>query len=180
MCLGSVEVVKLCPMPPPTGEKMNEAEIDALMAGQEDENGCVNYEGKPPYSHAFPLLLNAAFSSSSLFFPPSSVLCPVLLLQPLSSTSCLCKDADHRTCADPLVSRHPLTVSCTTKGSGGTKKKDYAISISEAFYLFFCPNGAVFIFFSLPPALLNAEIPSFFNHHWFLQRNSNSPLHHVA
>ncbi|RVE58120.1 hypothetical protein OJAV_G00206090 [Oryzias javanicus] len=26
------------------GEKMSEAEIDALMAGQEDENGCVNYE----------------------------------------------------------------------------------------------------------------------------------------
>ncbi|XP_051564246.1 myosin, light chain 1, alkali; skeletal, fast [Myxocyprinus asiaticus] len=26
------------------GEKMNEAEIDALMTGQEDENGCVNYE----------------------------------------------------------------------------------------------------------------------------------------
>ncbi|XP_063069522.1 myosin light chain 1, skeletal muscle isoform [Engraulis encrasicolus] len=26
------------------GEKMNEKEIDALMAGQEDENGCVNYE----------------------------------------------------------------------------------------------------------------------------------------
>ncbi|XP_073698053.1 myosin light chain 1, skeletal muscle isoform [Garra rufa] len=26
------------------GEKMNEAEIDALMQGQEDENGCVNYE----------------------------------------------------------------------------------------------------------------------------------------
>lgn len=26
---------------------MNEAEIDALMAGQEDENGCVNYEGRP-------------------------------------------------------------------------------------------------------------------------------------
>lgn len=77
VCLGSVEVVKLCPLPPPTGEKMNEAEIDALMAGQEDENGCVNYEGKPPHSHAFPLLLNAAFSSSSLFFSPASVLCPL-------------------------------------------------------------------------------------------------------
>uniref|UniRef100_A0A674PLZ2 Myosin, light chain 1, alkali; skeletal, fast n=1 Tax=Takifugu rubripes TaxID=31033 RepID=A0A674PLZ2_TAKRU len=32
------------------GEKMNEAEIDALMAGQEDENGCVNYEEKHPGS----------------------------------------------------------------------------------------------------------------------------------
>ncbi|KAK2839654.1 hypothetical protein Q5P01_013394 [Channa striata] len=26
------------------GEKMSETEIDSLMAGQEDENGCVNYE----------------------------------------------------------------------------------------------------------------------------------------
>lgn len=29
-----------------TGEKMTEPEIDALMAGQEDENGSVHYEGK--------------------------------------------------------------------------------------------------------------------------------------
>lgn len=36
-----------CPLPPPAGEKMTEAEIDALMTGQEDENGCVNYEGEP-------------------------------------------------------------------------------------------------------------------------------------
>lgn len=28
------------------GEKMSEPEIDALMAGQEDENGSVHYEGK--------------------------------------------------------------------------------------------------------------------------------------
>lgn len=28
-----------------TGEKMSEPEIDALMAGQEDENGSVHYEG---------------------------------------------------------------------------------------------------------------------------------------
>lgn len=29
-----------------TGEKMSEPEIDALMAGQEDENGSVHYEGE--------------------------------------------------------------------------------------------------------------------------------------
>ena len=29
-----------------TGEKMTEPEIEALMAGQEDENGSVHYEGK--------------------------------------------------------------------------------------------------------------------------------------
>lgn len=35
-----------------TGEKMTEAEIDALMQGQEDENGSVHYEGES----LFPLL----------------------------------------------------------------------------------------------------------------------------
>lgn len=85
-------LVKLCPLAPPTGEKMNEAEIDALMAGQEDENGCVNYEGKPLHSH-FPVLSWSLLVITGFFFS----LCPALLLQPLSSTSCLCKDADHRT-----------------------------------------------------------------------------------
>lgn len=30
----------------PTGEKMTEPEIEALMTGQEDENGSVHYEGE--------------------------------------------------------------------------------------------------------------------------------------
>lgn len=35
-------------MDPPgsAGEKMSEPEIEALMAGQEDENGSVHYEGE--------------------------------------------------------------------------------------------------------------------------------------
>lgn len=33
---------------------MNEAEIDALMQGQEDENGCVNYEGEKRQLTAHP------------------------------------------------------------------------------------------------------------------------------
>lgn len=32
---------------------MTEPEIDALMAGQEDENGSVHYEGKLFYQHSF-------------------------------------------------------------------------------------------------------------------------------
>lgn len=51
-CVSTLLLVHVCTtnascLPPSAGEKMNEAEIDALMAGQEDENGCVNYEGKP-------------------------------------------------------------------------------------------------------------------------------------
>lgn len=42
-CLSNYQTVLLTF---PAGEKMTEAEIDALMQGQEDENGCVNYEGQ--------------------------------------------------------------------------------------------------------------------------------------
>lgn len=92
--------------------------------------------------------------------PPLPPFCPVLLLQPLSSTSCLCKGADHRTRADPMVSRHPLTDSCTTKGSGGTKK-DYAISISEPFslgFFFFLSKWCCFFFF-LPSSSTSESSP---------------------
>lgn len=41
----------------PAGEKMTETEIDALMAGQEDENGCINYEGEPKITLTLFLLL---------------------------------------------------------------------------------------------------------------------------
>lgn len=67
---------------------MNEAEIDALMAGQEDENGCVNYEGKPAFFQ---------FPASDATFP-SSLVCPLLSFP--SSCCSLCQA--HHVCVRTL------------------------------------------------------------------------------
>lgn len=67
---------------------MNEAEIDALMAGQEDENGCVNYEGKLAL-----LQFPASDGTSS-----SSLVCPLLSFP--SSCCSLCQA--HHVCVRTL------------------------------------------------------------------------------
>ncbi len=63
---------------------MSEPEIDALMAGQEDENGSVHYEGKLGFPNipsllSFKYITTKILTSGFVFFQLSS------------STSCLCK-----------------------------------------------------------------------------------------
>lgn len=41
-----------------SGEKMKEEEVEALMAGQEDSNGCINYEGTISCALVFTATLN--------------------------------------------------------------------------------------------------------------------------
>lgn len=50
---------------------MSEPEIDALMTGQEDENGSVHYEGELTFSHNLPPSF-ILFKNSKYFFCPSS------------------------------------------------------------------------------------------------------------
>lgn len=49
------------------GEKMSEPEIEALMAGQEDENGSVHYEGKPRLPSEFQVPNPSSLRQISLF-----------------------------------------------------------------------------------------------------------------
>lgn len=49
------------------GEKMSEPEIEALMAGQEDENGSVHYEGKYQLPSEFQVLNPSSLRQIFLF-----------------------------------------------------------------------------------------------------------------
>lgn len=157
-------LVKPRPLAPPAGEKMNEAEIDALMAGQEDENGCVNYEGKPALSQ-FPAS-DGSFSSS--------LVCPLL---PFPSSCCSLCQAHHvcvRTLPPPTIV-HVQTPWCRDIHSlfpvppeeAGEQKRTMRCQFLNPFdfvlFFFFGPNGAV-LFFCLPPALLESGISP--HSHW--------------
>lgn len=52
---------------------MTEPEIDALMAGQEDENGSVHYEGELTFSPSAPLLLLFLKILNTFSVPPAFV-----------------------------------------------------------------------------------------------------------
>lgn len=134
---------------------MNEAEIDALMAGQEDENGCVNYEGKAALSQ-FP-------ASDGTF--SSSLACP---LRSFPSSCCSLCQAHHvcvRTLPLPTIV-HMQTPWCRDIHSlfpvppeeTGEQKRTMRCQFLNPFdfVLFFSrPNGAVLLF-CLPPALLES------------------------
>ena len=58
----------------PAGEKMTEKEIEVVMEGQEDSNGCINYQGDyfmqcAEEAYWFPPIVNTFSVSISLFQP---------------------------------------------------------------------------------------------------------------
>lgn len=133
---------------------MNEAEIDALMAGQEDENGCVNYEGKPALSQL--PVPDGTFSSS--------LVCPFLSFPSSCCSLCQAHHVCVRTLPSPTIV-HVQTPWCRDIHSlfpvppeeAGEQKRTMRCQFLNPFdfVLFFGPNGAV-LFFCLPPALLES------------------------
>lgn len=170
---------------------MNEAEIDALMAGQEDENGCVNYEGKPALSQ-FP-------ASDGTF--SSSLVCP---LRSFPSSCCSLCQAHHvcvRTLPLPTII-HVQTPWCRDihslfpvppEEAGELKRTmrcqflnpfDFVLFFFLVQMVLFCYSASLQHFWNQPPFSLAfffcLFISYFFNHHWFFQWNSDILLNHVA